>query len=548
MALNFYRRDTFLGRTDQYLTSALSGYAVFDPLRDYFAVHYRDDTVTRLKRYHQHWRFYNGKHYTILSRDGDRKMVINYCRAIVNKSCDWLMGKGFTIHGTEGNEVIGKILTRIWESNHPRTLNWRAAMIGGVTGDAYYFASVPWFDNQGIPIPFEKQNIRIQALNAAYVHPKFASSEGHEVIEVLIQYPVDSKAFTSVLGYRPSRDLLIYSQFVSPTEIREFINEKELPNSPRPNVLGIVPLVHIQNLPHPGFFGLSDIDDIIDLNEEYNETTESIRKIIKYHAEPTTLIFGAKVSDLQKGASKVWSNLPVDARVENLGLDSNLIEANNFKNDLKLAIHELSNTPEQSLGKIQPISNTSNAALETAYMPLIEKTERKRGTYGEGIQKMNRIILTYLTRYFGVDVTSLAGDPARAGETIIKFPSPLPSDEGEVIRGEIEKLDHSLQSESGAVETIYGERSTGKAIEILADKREKLLRDRESMGGMEGAGMPNLAVHSVGSLGMIEGVAEAFEGQDAVMDEVAQEQRAIAEEEAAVEEEGGEEVKPSKRK
>lgn len=530
--LNFFRRDTFLGRTDQYLTSALSGYAVFDPLRDYFAVHYRDDTVTRLRRYHRHWRFYNGLHYTLPQNDGDRKLVVNYCRPIVNKSADWLMGKGFTIRAAEGNELLGTLLNRIWDASGKKSVGWRAAMIGGVTGDAYLFVTVPWLDQYGRPIPVENQQIQIQALNSAYVHPKFSSSEDHTVIEVLIQYPVDSRTYTAILGYRPSRDLSVYSQFVSATEIREFINEIELPNSPRPNYLGMVPLVHIQNLQHPGFFGLSDIDDIIDLNEEYNQVADSIRKIIKYHAEPTTVIYGAKVSDLVRGASKVWSNLPVDARVENLGLDANLMEANNYKESVKLALHELSSTPEQSLGKIQPISNTSNAALETAYMPLIEKTQRKRITYGEGIERTNKVIMQYLQRYFGVSLTQMIGNLSQATTTFIDFPSPLPSDEGGIIREEMDKLQANLQSEAGALDRIYGERSQAKAIEILADKREKLLRDNQALQVQEGS-VPNLAVHSVGSLAMIPGVAEVFEAQDKEMDKVAKKQQAKAEEEAA---------------
>jgi len=539
--LNFYRRDTFLGRTDQYLTSALSGYAVFDPLRDYFAVHHRDDTVTRLKRYHQHWRFYNRKHYTLPQHDGDNKLVINYARAIVNKSCDWLMSKPFTFKAAEGNELLAKLLLRIWQDNNYCTLAWRAAMIGGVTGDAYLFVTVPWFDDYGRPVPYDQQGIKIQALNAAYVHPKFSSSEDRTVIDCLIQYPIDSRKFRGIVDSPQSRDLAVYSQYINATEIREFINEKEMPNSPRPNLLGFVPLVHIQNLMHPGFFGLSDLDDIIPLNEEYNEVSESIRKIIKYHAEPTTLIFGAKMGDLVKGANKVWSNLPTDARVENLGLDANLTEAVNYREQIKLAIHELSNTPEQSLGKIQPISNTSNAALETAYLPLIEKTMRKRITYGEGIQRANQIILMYLQNYFQIDLADYASDVPSAHRTEIVFPSPLPSDEGEIVQSEIQKLQASLQSESGAIERIYGGRNTTRAIEITADKREKMLRDSQAMVSADSGGLPNLAVHSVGSLGMVEGVAEAFEEQDRLLDEAAKELAAHEVRKTALEAENPEE-------
>jgi hypothetical protein len=544
MSLDFYRRNTFLGRTDQYLTSALSGYAVFDPLRDYFSVHHRDDTVTRLKRYHRHWRFYNGKHYELPNHGGDRKQVINYSRVIVNKSVDWLFGKGFIMKASEGNEQVTDLLQSIWELNDPKALGWRLGMIGGVTGDAYLFVTVPWFDAHGRPIPQEDQNIQVQALNSAYVHPKFSSSEDHTVIEALIQYPVDARKFATHLGTSTgSKDLAIYSQYISATEIREFVNEAELPNSPRPNLLGEVPLVHIQNLPHAGFFGLSDLDDIIPLNEELNETTESIRKIIKYHAEPTTVIFGAKASTLERGANKVWSNLPVDARIEHLSLDANLIETNQYREEIKLAIHELSCTPESSLGKIQPISNTSNAALETSYMPLIEKTNRKHITYGGGLIRASRLMLRYIGTHFGIDISGIVGDPRNLNRLEAVFPSPLPSDEEEVIRIEQQKLDANLQSHAGALARIEGRTSVRKSIEILADRREAMLRDREALASADGT-IPNLAVLSAGSLGMTEGVAEAFEAQDIEMSKAVKEIAEIEGQNEQDELEAGEETSP----
>lgn len=533
------KRQTFIGRTDQYLTTALTGLAVVDPLRDYFSQHWRDDTITRLNRYHKNWRFYNKKHYTVEYRGGDKKLVTNYCRAIVDKSADWLMSKGFRINAYEGNDQLGVLLNRIWEMNNPKLTGWRAAQIGGVTGDAFLFATVPWLDNQGNVIPFENQNVVIQAVASSFCHPRFASSEDHTVTSCLIQYPVERRRYNKVMGTDTARELSMYSQYINHESIREFIDDKEIPQvSPRPNPFGIVPIAHIQNLPHPGFFGMSDIDDVIDLNEEFNEVSESIRKIIKYQGEPTTLIFGAKASQLERGANKVWSNLPVDARVENLALNASLMEATNYRDSLKLAMHELSNTPEQSLGKIQPISNTSNAALQTTYLPLIEKTERKRMTYGAGIVQMNKIILTILENYFGLDTNMLCSDPSRKFDTTVEFPSPLPTDETEVIDQQTRKIQANLQSEAGALKKLGETNVTSKAIEILADKREKILRDAEAAKAAMGQ-MPNLAVHSVGSFGLLPGVAEAFQAQDKVLDKIAKQQATQMQEEAAAEAEGG---------
>ena len=80
----------------------------------------------------------------------------------------------------------------------------------------------------------------------------------------------------------------------------------------------------------------------------------------------------------------------------NLGLDVDLSAALEFIKDIKTAMHELSDVPENALGKIQAISNTSAAALQITYHPLLQQANIKAMTYGEGITEMNSMILRIL--------------------------------------------------------------------------------------------------------------------------------------------------------
>ena len=59
-------------------------------------------------------------------------------------------------------------------------------------------------------------------------------------------------------------------------------------------------------------------------------------------------------------------------------------------------MHELSDVPENALGKIQPISNTSAAALTITYYPLIQQANIKAIQYGQGIQEINLMMLREL--------------------------------------------------------------------------------------------------------------------------------------------------------
>ena len=56
-------------------------------------------------------------------------------------------------------------------------------------------------------------------------------------------------------------------------------------------------------------------------------------------------------------------------------------------------MHELSDVPENSLGQIQAISNTSASALQITYQPLYQQANLKAMQYGEGITAINTMIL-----------------------------------------------------------------------------------------------------------------------------------------------------------
>jgi hypothetical protein len=72
----------------------------------------------------------------------------------------------------------------------------------------------------------------------------------------------------------------------------------------------MIPVVHIPNIPVSGSpWGLSDAHDIISVNRSYNEISTDIADIINYHAAPVTIVIGAKASNLEKGAKKVWAGL-----------------------------------------------------------------------------------------------------------------------------------------------------------------------------------------------------------------------------------------------
>jgi len=78
-------------------------------------------------------------------------------------------------------------------------------------------------------------------------------------------------------------------------------------------------------------------------------------------------------------------------------------------------LHEISQIPEVATGKTEGIGALSGVAMAILYQPLLEKTEDKRGTYGEMLIELNRRLLAL-------------GGFGEENRTVLHWPELLPSD------------------------------------------------------------------------------------------------------------------------
>jgi len=209
-----------------------------------------------------------------------------------------------------------------------------------------------------------------------------------------------------------------------------------------------------------------------------------------------TVIVGAKASNLEKGAKKVWGGLPKDAQVFNLeggaqGVDGAL----KYLELLKRSMHELMNIPETALGQVQPISNTSGVALSIQYQPLMNRYSQKVAQYGKGLERINELALRTLaikepqTFFYNPDEDG----PIKVGQldrldpndpisymNYVQFPPPLPLDKL-IILNEIQtKLGMGLESKEGALRTLGEEFPEEKLQEI----RRELMEDAKADGAL----------------------------------------------------------------
>ena len=289
-----------------------------------------------------------------------------------------------------------------------------------------------------------------------------------------------------------TRSVYAYVEILTEETIEEYINDELI--SSRPNPIGQIPIVHIPNIPVPSSpWGLSDCQDIIGLNLHYNEVATDIADIVNYHAAPVTVIVGAKASQLEKGAKKVWGGLPKDSQVFNLeGGGQGMMGALQYLETVKRAMHEMVGVPETALGQVQPISNTSGVALSIQFQPLMNRWGQKVAQYSEGLQRINELILLTLavkepdslvwnptteTQLAEGQVSQLDPSDPITYITTVHFPPPLPLDRL-VVLNEIQMLSQmGLESREGALRILGEEFPEEKLEEIRAEMVDDAIAD-----------------------------------------------------------------------
>lgn len=356
----------------------------------------------RFRRYREHWAFFVGAHWTFRRANGQQLVTANYCRMIALKKAGWLAGKGVVLSVPSAlTEVTKPKLDRVWADNDGDTLHQEIAVCGAVTGDVFILVTTATPTMRQRMENRPNAAIRIQVLRPDQVVPEWNPLDMTEMtaVKIITEVAVDRTSGGMQINNAASNHTQVHKkrfiQRITPTEIFEGWEGEATER--RENSLGEIPIVHIANEKVPGeFYGLSDLDGIIDLQRELNEKLTDVSDIVHAYASPVTIITGAKAKTLDKGVGAVWGGLPTDAKVFNLEMTSDLPASHKYIELILRIMFEIAGMPEGALGRIQAISNTSAAALEVQFQPLVESRDRKIAQYKPGLEKVNYLILRYV--------------------------------------------------------------------------------------------------------------------------------------------------------
>ena len=440
--------------------------------------HLTDEDTTRLQRIKRAWNFYEGYHWEEVPMSDKPQITENYCRAFVNKFVAFELGKGFTTKysdvmiGKKVNDIdtLEDYMKKVWDYNLQDQFSVELGQSKSITGDSW--VQVRFYSPEELVDPFEEHPdgmIRVMVIPTNVAFPEYDVHDKSKLVKLTMMYPIEVED-TSLIMKRTKIKKVVYKQIWTKDRVEEYIG-KDL-KSKGENKYGIIPFVQIKNFPVVGKTeGTSDIEDLIPLNVELNMKKSDISEIIDYHSAPVTVVFGAKVSALEKGANKIWGGLPKDAKVQNLELNSDLRASVDYVGGLKMAMHEIGGVPTGALGGTQAISNTSGVALQFINMPLIERTRVKKMCTQSGLEQVTKLILliSFMEKLI-IKPEEVSGYDFFYSE--VKLPDTLPKDTLIELQELESEMRMHLESRTGALERLGRDDIEKKIAEIDKDFRE----------------------------------------------------------------------------
>ena len=349
----------------------------------------------RLENYGIWSRYYQGeyrKQLRVRPMQADDNIGINFAGLIVDRSVSMLIGEGVDYDLGE-NEKAEEYLAEVYRANKESILFHKAAMNAAVYGTGY-IKIVPG----GAELRQSQEDVlvpRLVALDPRWVEVTTMEEDVETVQAYTIRYNVGQIAHREVTERQVTESgdtsSWLVTHYISNQATRgawQVLDEYSWPYE-------YAPIIHWQNLPDPsGVYGVSDIAQVLELQDRANFIASNISKVIRYHAHPKT--WGRNAGNSTQttwGADEMVMFSSPDALIQNLEMQTDLASSRAFYTDLRQAMFDLSRTVDLT-SISDKIGALTNFGLRVLYMDAIGKLKTKRELFGEAILELNHRLLS----------------------------------------------------------------------------------------------------------------------------------------------------------
>src|SRR5215204_4099045 len=174
------------------------------------------------------------------------------------------------------------------------------------------------------------------------------------------------------------------------------------------NPYGWLPYLVLPNNPTGSeFWGESDLEDLVDLCKQLNKRLSVLADILDYSGYPITVLENVDGSDgIVLGPGAKWE-MPEGSKAYLLdllqggGVDLHI----KYVDELRTALHDLAETPRTAFGEAGRA--IAGAALQVELQPLVQKVKRKRRGLASLYRKRNAMLLDLMERFGGASIGGL---------------------------------------------------------------------------------------------------------------------------------------------
>ncbi|MCE5340530.1 MAG: phage portal protein [Planctomycetaceae bacterium] len=409
--------------------------------------------------------------------DVERKEVVieNDIGWRVNAMVDFLFGKGVDIVSRAEDKnrrtEIDKIIKQVFNSNGGVRFFQDMAVLGAVYGfvdcivrpgqKIAEFLRTPGIKPEANEVMELVSDCSLELIEAQRALP-ILDERDYRKINFYVQHFIEQKNDISSEGNFLRRLLSPQNSNASrrTTAVTEVLSadwwqryeDKQLV-SEGANLLGILPVVHIQNIAQPLYYeGISDVEALIPLQDELNTRLSDRASRITFQAFKMYLAKGIEgVENRAVSPGRMWCTDNPDASIQQFGGDSSSPSEDVHIQEIREALDKTSGVTPVAAGVLKDkIGNlTSAIALKMTLMGMLAKTERKHYAYGQGLKEIAAMVMHLL------DVTKIYPNAKDERVFDVIFPSPLPENTSEKLDEAKMKLEIGVSKEQVLRELGY---------------------------------------------------------------------------------------------
>ena len=451
----------------------------------------------RLERYRQAFLYYTGEN--LPPGQYIQPLAINYLRAACESHASYLWGqwepqgqiltwvirprvsKGDKDLSTRINQWINGLF-----SGHEEML-YSAGLNQSIYGDC--ILRPRWNPDLELIVP--------ESILPEYFHARWSAHDVSDMREVIIAYPIDRQEAYEEFGTRGDiaysvmvvgqmAHYAIYWEYWTRETVEIWIDNVRVSSEPNPlsygDLPGYIPFIHVPNVRTGGdFYGQSDIEAVLALQDELNRKMADNGDIISYAAHPIIQVrkYFGKVEALPVGPDAIW-DMGREGEAEYLKGGAPPVDIEKYIDRVLTIFQDLSYMPAAAFGRSET-AQASALALAMEMIPVTQRVGWKRLHWKQGMVTYVHMAARLAEKHGALPFSRK--DLLRY-EVIPTFAPVLPKDRSSVVLENVSLVSGGLRTIERALEDLGETDPQSQAALIMAQIKEKV-----TMGAMKAPGL-----------------------------------------------------------